>query len=131
MGLLILAALILLIPAQQPQTGDPDEADLIVPKFTWSKYRQNNDLIHSVQDPGLVRPHPCGDDGPDGKWKVFDVLAGSEEMCLPQRRKGAKKTFRNAAALCAFARLRERSSPCVGSHRRAVTGRRRPCLRRR
>src|SRR5829696_4987954 len=31
-------------------------------------------------------------------------------MCLPQRRKGAKKTFRNAAALCAAAPLREKSS---------------------
>src|SRR3569832_839153 len=31
-------------------------------------------------------------------------------MFFPQRRKGAKKTFRNAAALCAFAPLREKSS---------------------
>ena len=30
-------------------------------------------------------------------------------MFFPQRRKGAKKTFRNAAALCAFAPLREKS----------------------
>src|ERR1043165_4653004 len=29
-------------------------------------------------------------------------------MFLPQRRKGAKKTLRNAAALCAFASLREK-----------------------
>src|SRR4051794_5804767 len=29
-------------------------------------------------------------------------------MFLPQRRKGAKKTLRNAAALCAFAPLREK-----------------------
>src|SRR5215207_9531196 len=34
----------------------------------------------------------------------------SEENILPQRRKGAKKPFRNAVALCAFAPLRERSS---------------------
>src|SRR3569832_2373481 len=31
-------------------------------------------------------------------------------MFFPQRRKDAKKTFRNAAALCAFAPLREKSS---------------------
>ena len=31
-------------------------------------------------------------------------------MCLPQRRKGAKKTCRNVAALCAVAPLREKSS---------------------
>src|SRR5215204_7466261 len=40
-------------------------------------------------------------------------------MCLPQRRKGAKKTSRNAAALCAAAPLREKSSSykyfsCIG-----------------
>jgi hypothetical protein len=29
-----------------------------------------------------------------------------------QRRNGAKKTLRNAAALCAFAPLREKSSSC-------------------
>src|SRR5215208_248839 len=33
-----------------------------------------------------------------------------EEILLPQRRKGAKKTLRNAVALCAFAALRESSS---------------------
>jgi hypothetical protein len=33
-----------------------------------------------------------------------------EKLILPQRRKGAKKTFRNAAALCVFAPLREKSS---------------------
>ena len=30
-----------------------------------------------------------------------------QENVLPQRRKGAKKTFSSAAALCAFASLRE------------------------
>ena len=29
------------------------------------------------------------------------------DLCLPQRRQGAKKSFKNAAALCAFASLRE------------------------
>src|SRR6185369_15941654 len=31
----------------------------------------------------------------------------SRAICLTQRRKGAKKTLRNAAALCVFAPLRE------------------------
>jgi len=33
-----------------------------------------------------------------------------KKLFLPQRRKGAKKTLRNAAALCVFATLRERFS---------------------
>ena len=33
-----------------------------------------------------------------------------KKLFLTQRRKGAKKTLRNAAALCAFAPLREKSS---------------------
>jgi hypothetical protein len=47
----------------------------------------------------------------DGKAKFWDGAAGAEgnrgfaqEVFLAQRRKGAKKTLRNAAALCAFAR---------------------------
>ena len=52
MKLLLLTSLILLIPLQQMQTVDREESDLTVVKFTWSKYRPNNDLISSVTDPG-------------------------------------------------------------------------------
>ena len=50
MKVLLLASLILLIPLQQTPTVER-EADLMVLKFSWSKYRPN-DLVHSALDPG-------------------------------------------------------------------------------
>ena len=52
MKLLLLTSLILLIPLQQTQTVNREEADLTVVKFNWNKYHPNNDLISSVTDPG-------------------------------------------------------------------------------
>jgi hypothetical protein len=52
MKLLLLTTLILLIPFQQPPAIDREEADLLVVKFTWTRQRQNNDLMQGVQDPG-------------------------------------------------------------------------------
>ena len=51
--------------------------------------------------------------------KVLKVSSDDlwQEIFLTQRRKGAKKTPRNAVALCAFAPLREKSS----SHKSAET----------
>jgi hypothetical protein len=49
--------LILLIPLQQQPAVDREEADVLVTKFTWSKYRPN-DLIHSVSDPGPSMNEP-------------------------------------------------------------------------
>jgi hypothetical protein len=53
MKLLLLTGLILLIgfQQQQPATVNRDEADVVVLKFSWSKYHQN-DLIHPASDPG-------------------------------------------------------------------------------
>lgn len=59
MKLPILTALILLFSFQQtPTTVDREESDLMVVKFSWSKYRQNSDLIHSASDPGPAMNEP-------------------------------------------------------------------------
>lgn len=59
MKLLILTTLILFVPLQQtPTVVEREEADLQVVKFTWTKFRQNNDLIQSVQDPGPPMNEP-------------------------------------------------------------------------
>lgn len=57
MKLLLLTSLILLIPFQQQATVDREEADVLVTKFNWSKYRPN-DLIHSASDPGPALNEP-------------------------------------------------------------------------
>lgn len=54
MKLLLLAALVALTPVLQGPAIDSEEADLVVLKFTWTKFRQNSDLIHSVSDPGSI-----------------------------------------------------------------------------
>jgi hypothetical protein len=58
MKVLLLTTLVLLIPMQQTPTVDREEPDLAVVKFTWTKYRQNSDLIHSAQDPGPALNEP-------------------------------------------------------------------------
>jgi len=58
MKVLLLTTLILLLPLQQTPTVDREEPDLAVVKFTWTKYRQNSDLIHSAQDPGPALNEP-------------------------------------------------------------------------
>jgi len=52
MKLAVLTIPMLLIPCQQTPTVDREEPDVVVVKFAWTKHRQNNDLIHSVTDPG-------------------------------------------------------------------------------
>ena len=58
MKVLILTTLVFLLPMQQTPTVDREEPDLAVIKFTWNKYRQNSDLIHSAQDPGPALNEP-------------------------------------------------------------------------
>ena len=58
MKLVILTTLILLVSFQQTPTVDREDADLLVVKFSWSKLRPNNGLIHSVQDPGPAMNEP-------------------------------------------------------------------------
>lgn len=58
MKVLFLTTLVLFVSFQQTPTVDREEADLVVLKFTWHKFRQNSDLIHSVQDPGPAMNEP-------------------------------------------------------------------------
>lgn len=58
MKVLLLTTLVLLFSFQQTPTVDREEADVVVLKFSWSKFRTNNDLIHSVQDPGPSMNEP-------------------------------------------------------------------------
>ena len=68
MKLPILTALILLFAVQQtPTVVQREEADLQVVKFTWNKYRQNNDLIHGVDDPGPSLNEPISIKQPERK----------------------------------------------------------------
>lgn len=48
----VLMILMLLLPWQQTPTVDREEPDVSVVKFSWSKYRANNDLIRGASDPG-------------------------------------------------------------------------------
>ena len=64
----ILTALILLFPLQQtPTVVDREDADLQVVKFTWTRFRQNSDLIHGVQDPGPPMNEPISIKPPERK----------------------------------------------------------------
>lgn len=63
--LLLLTALVLFIPLQQ--TVVREEADLEVVKFSWTRLRQNNDLIHNVADPGPAMNEPVSIKPPSAK----------------------------------------------------------------
>ena len=71
--------------------------------------------VRSVRE--LNRPQPTPNP-PSGQEDLCNAVALHkvtsddrwQEMFLAQRRKGAKKTLRNAVALCVFAPLRENSS---------------------
>src|SRR5690348_16908820 len=61
--LLILTVLLLFIPLQQM----PEEPDLTVVKFSWSKHRQSSDLIHGADDPGPSMNEPVSVIQPERK----------------------------------------------------------------
>jgi hypothetical protein len=59
MKVLLLTVLLVLVPVVQEQKiVEREEADLIVTKFNWSRFRQNSDLIHSAADPGPAMNEP-------------------------------------------------------------------------
>ena len=71
---LILTSLILLFAMQQtPTVVDREDADLQVVKFTWTKFRQNSDLIHSVQDPGPAMNEPIRMQQPERKNEPAEI----------------------------------------------------------
>ena len=73
MKLLVLTILILFFPLQQTPTVDREEADVVVLKFSWSKLRQNNDLIHGVDDPGPPMNEPIAIKPPERKNEPQEV----------------------------------------------------------
>ena len=65
---LILTSLVLFFALQQTPTAvDREDADLQVVKFTWTKFRQNGDLIHGAQDPGPPMNEPIAIKPPERK----------------------------------------------------------------
>jgi hypothetical protein len=60
MKILFLAILFTLTPVfqQQQQVVEREDADLVVVKFNWTKFRLNGDLIHSAMDPGPPMNEP-------------------------------------------------------------------------
>src|SRR5215217_8989703 len=73
MKLLLLTALIVLLPLQQTPVVDREESDLEVVKFSWSRYRQNSDLIHSAQDPGPAMNEPMSIKVPERRNEPQEV----------------------------------------------------------
>jgi hypothetical protein len=94
MKLLLLTALILLIPSPQTPTVDREESDLVVVKFTWSKYRQNSDLIHSAQDPGPAMNEPMSIKASPPRNEPAEV---KNRRDMQERRAELILTERNAA----------------------------------
>jgi hypothetical protein len=60
MKVLFLAILLALTAVfqQQQQVVEREDADLVVVKFNWTKFRLNGDLIHSAMDPGPPMNEP-------------------------------------------------------------------------
>ena len=73
MKLLLLTTLIVLLPLQQTPNVDREESDLQVVKFSWTRYRQNDDLIHSVQDPGPSMNEPMSIKPPTSRNEPQEV----------------------------------------------------------
>ena len=89
MKLLVLTALILLIPLQQM----PEQADLTVVKFSWTKYRQNSDLIHGADDPGPPMNEPISVKQPERKNEPAEV---KNKRDIQERRVDMMNAERNA-----------------------------------
>jgi hypothetical protein len=65
MKVLVILSLLLLTVAAQGPLEQPAQSDLVVTKFSWTKYRQGNGLIHGVENPpsmnepiSIQRPPP-------------------------------------------------------------------------
>lgn len=95
MKVLLLTGLILLVPLQQTPTVDRDEADLTVVKFSWSKYRQNSDLIHGADDPGPSMNEPVSLKQPERKNEPPEV---KNKRDIQERRVDMINAERNASS---------------------------------
>ena len=94
MKLLILTTLLILLPVQQTPTVDREESDLQVLKFSWSRYRQNSDLIHSAQDPGPAMNEPMSIKPPTSRNEPQEVKNRRDRE---ERRADLLTAERNAA----------------------------------
>ena len=90
MKLLLLTALVLLVPLPQM----PEEADVKVAKFSWSKYRQNSDLIHGADDPGPSMNEPVSLKQPERKNEPAEV---KNRRDIQERRADLANAERNAS----------------------------------
>lgn len=71
----------------------PEEADLTVVKFSWSKYRQNSDLIHGADDPGPSMNEPVSLKQPERKNEPAEV---KNRRDIQERRAELANAERNA-----------------------------------
>ncbi len=94
MKLLILTILLVLLPVQQTPTVDREESDIQVVKFSWSRYRQNSDLIHSAQDPGPAMNEPMSIKPPTSRNEPQEVRNRRDRE---ERRADLLTAERNAA----------------------------------
>ena len=94
MKLLILTTLLILLPVQQTPTVEREESDLQVLKFSWSRYRQNSDLIHSAQDPGPAMNEPMSIKPPTSRNEPQEVKNRRDRE---ERRADLLTADRNAA----------------------------------
>ena len=90
MKLLLLTILALLIPLQQM----PEEADVRVMKFSWSKYRQSSDLIHGADDPGPSMNEPVSVIQPERKNEPAEA---KNRRDIQERRAEMANAERNAS----------------------------------
>ena len=81
--------LALLIPLQQL----PEEDDVRVVKFSWSKYRQTSDLIHGADDPGPSMNEPVSVLQPERKNEPAEV---KNRRDIQERRADMANAERNA-----------------------------------
>src|SRR3954468_9126095 len=89
MKFLLLTALMPLIPLQQM----PEEAELAVVKFSWSKFRQSSDLIHGADDPGPSMNEPVSVIQPERKNEPAEA---KNRRDIQERRADLANAERNA-----------------------------------
>ena len=94
MKLLLLTVLIVLLPVQQTPTVDREESDLQVVKFSWSRQRQNSDLIQGAHDPGPSMNEPMTIKPPERRNEPQDLKNRRDRE---ERRAEMITTERNAA----------------------------------
>lgn len=91
-----LIILVLIVPVQQMPTVDREEADLAVVKFSWSRYRQNSDLIHGADDPGPSMNEPVSVKQPERKNEPAEIKSRRD---VQERRADLMNAEQNAKTL--------------------------------